>query len=88
MQESTDGVQERRSTPDTSDGDLEKFEAKIVLHLLYTNRSSAAVAGHKQNDYAVAKVNDKRWFENKDAFMALICKAFERFWDEMKMKND
>ena len=59
------------------------FEAKLVLHLVYGNEESAAVAGHRQHGYANATVRDKQWFESKDAFMAVVCKAFEQFYEEM-----
>jgi len=59
------------------------FEAKLVLHLVYTNEESAAVAGHRTNGYATATVKDPRWFQSKDAFMGAVCKVFEQFYEEM-----
>lgn len=63
------------------------FEATFVLHLVYSNPESASVAGHRTNGYATAKVTSPRWFKSKDAFMAAVCKAFEDFYDSMKVGN-
>lgn len=66
------------------DADTVTFGAQIVLHVVYDNQQSANVAGHKQHGYVVAKATDPAWFKSKDAFMGLVIKAFERFYDEMK----
>jgi len=60
------------------------FEAKLVLHLVYSNEESARVAGHRTHGYATASVKDPRWFKDKDSFMGAVCNAFEQFWEEMK----
>jgi len=64
------------------------FGATLVIHLVYDDAASAAVAGHRQHGHANATVKDRRWFESKDAFMGVVCKAFEQFWDEMKLGTD
>lgn len=60
------------------------FGAHLVLHLMYDNMESANVANHRQNGYATAKIDSDVWFKSKESFMALVCKAFERLYDEMK----
>jgi hypothetical protein len=52
---------------------------------VYSNEQSAKVAGHRQHGYVVASIRDSRWFRSKDAFMAAMCQAFERLWEEMKV---
>lgn len=61
-----------------------QFKATAVLHLMYDNDESAALLGHKRNGYATAICKEPNWFQNKDTFMAFVCKAFEQFYDEMK----
>ena len=63
------------------------FDAKLVLHLVYGNEESAAVAGHRTHGYATATVKDPRWFKSKDAFMGAVCNAFEQFWEEMSSER-
>jgi hypothetical protein len=65
--------------------DSVEFTARLVVHIVYDNEHSAKVAGHKQHGYATAKVTSPVWFKDKDAFMGMICNAFERFYDEMKV---
>lgn len=60
-----------------------KFNAKLVLHVIYENDFSAKLNGHRRNSYATVNITDKIWFDSKDAFMAAVCKSFERLWDEM-----
>lgn len=74
-------VSDRSSDP----SDVSKFEAKVVLHLVYSNAESANHAGHRQHGYITATISDKRWFSSKDAFMAAMCKAFDKVWEEMKI---
>jgi hypothetical protein len=64
------------------------IEAKMVLHIVYSNEESAKVAGHRMNGYATASIHDPRWLESKDAFMGAVCNAFERMYDEMKVVNN
>lgn len=78
-----DGEVQGGRTPPGDPGSLRDFEAKIVLHLVYSNEASASVAGHRMHGYANATVRDSRWFQSKEAFMGAMCKAFESFWDEM-----
>lgn len=61
------------------------FGAKLILHLVYKDAESAKVAGHIVNGYANVDIPVKAYFESKEAFMGLICKAFERFYEEMKV---
>ena len=56
-----------------------------MLHVVYDNAQSAEVAGHKQHAYANAHVKGAGWFQSKDAFMAAVCDAFEKMYDEMKI---
>lgn len=63
------------------------FEAKLVIHLVYTDEASAAVAGHRTHGYATATVKDPRWFKSKDAFMGAVCNAFEQFYEEMSSER-
>ena len=55
------------------------------MHLVYQDAESASVAGHKTHGHAIASVESPEWFKSKDAFMALVIKAFEKFYDEMKL---
>tara|TARA_Y100000310_G_scaffold298247_1_gene332039 strand:+ start:775 stop:975 length:201 start_codon:yes stop_codon:yes gene_type:complete len=64
---------------------VSNFGAKLVLHLVYDNEESAQVAQHRQHGYANASCSESRWFQNKESFMGLVCEAFERFWEEMKI---
>lgn len=75
-----------KSGPDCSPDDANalKFGAQVVMHVVYDTQQVAASVGHKQSSYAVVKVGDPAWFKSKDAFMGLVIKAFERFYDEMK----
>lgn len=77
-------VQGRGSGPDHSGSEVDHFKATLVLHLLYANEQSAAVAGHRIQGYATANVDSPVWFQNKDAFMGMVCKAFEDLWESMK----
>ncbi|MHA2065826.1 MAG: hypothetical protein ACXABY_15750 [Candidatus Thorarchaeota archaeon] len=55
---------------------------------MYDNAKSATIAKHRQHGYATASVTDIRWFKSKDAFMGLVCKVFEQFYEEMKVGYD
>lgn len=66
-------------------GDRLNFSVRLVLHIVYANAASAAFVGHKQHGYAVADIEHQAWFESKEAYLAAVCKAFERLWDEMKV---
>jgi hypothetical protein len=66
----------------------DRFSAKLVLHLIYENEKSARMAGHRRHGYATASVDQPIWFQSKDSFMALVCKVFEQFYDEMKNGSD
>ena len=84
MQDQSD-VQGRPGSPGSSDhAKLNGFGAKLILHLLYDNQQSADVASHKRQGYATASVASKEWFQSKEAFMAVVLKAFENFYEEMK----
>lgn len=78
-------VQGRGISPSGPDRSQVDFDAKIVMHLVYGNEASAAVAKHKQHGYATASVTDARWFESKERFMGAVCNAFEQFWEEMNV---
>ena len=67
---------------------MPEVEAKMVLHLVYSNEASARVAGHRMNGYATASITDQRWLESKDSFMGAVCDAFERLYDEMKIDTN
>jgi len=67
---------------------MDKVEAKMVLHLIYSDEASASVAGHRMNGYATASIADPRWLQSKDAFMGAVCNAFERLYDEMRVDSD
>jgi len=60
----------------------------MLLHLVYQDAKSASVAGHKQHSHAVVSVENSDWFKSKEAFMALVLKAFERMYDEMKIEHN
>lgn len=64
-----------------------KFGAGIIVHIVYDNQESAAVAGHKQQAYATARVTSPKWFKDKETFMGLICSAFESFYDSLKVDH-
>ena len=74
-----------RSSDHSGDANAISFGAQLIVHLLYDDERSAAVAGHKHHGYATTKVTHPEWFKSKDAFMGLVCKAFERFYDEMML---
>lgn len=63
-------------------------DAKMVIHLIYSDEESASIAGHRMNGYATATISDPRWLASKDAFMGAVCTAFERMYDEMKVDNN
>ena len=63
---------------------MSKFSAKLALHIEYANEESSKIAGHRQFGHAIVNVKDERWFSDKDAFMGLIIKSFEQFYEAMK----
>lgn len=63
---------------------MKNFGATLVLHINYNSEESASVAGHRLNGFATVQAKAHEYFKSKEAFMGMICTAFERFYDEMK----